>query len=90
MGLPSSIYLDLSLSLSYSSVFDTTPMRMSIDLMSVRTLSICFLIFYKGLLFPIFSVSRLILSCTLVRDSLTSISSDSKSWTFLVSFWYWF
>lgn len=86
IGFPSSIYLDLSFNFNWSKVFETTPILISIDLISFLTLVMDFLMFYNGLLslndLPVSSI----LDWIFVSFSLTSINSVSSSCTFLEVF----
>jgi len=59
-AFPSSISFERSLSFNYNRVLETTPMRMSMDLMSFFTLVIDFFMFCRGFvslkLFPVSSI----------------------------------
>lgn len=83
-AFPSSISLERSLSLSCRSVFETTPMRMSIDLMSFFTVVIAFLMFCSGFvsekLLPVSSI----LLVNFSSRSFTSYNSFSSSSVFLL------
>ena len=84
-ALPSSITFVRSLSFNWRSVFETTPILISIPLISFFTVVMAFLMFVKGVLsencFPVSSILRV----TLPSLSLISYNSVSKFSTFLLT-----
>jgi len=84
-ALPSSRTFVRSLSLSWSKVFETTPILISMALISFLTEEIAFLMFCKGVLslncLPVSSIFFEILS----RRSLISYNSVSRFSTFLLT-----